>query len=785
MLHNLFLKRIIQYYSYPMNAIFTIYSVFFLATALVSFFVAFLAWQRRFVKGAKELTLLMIAAGFGAFWLIFETSAPTVMEKIFWSKLEYIGGIPTPVLYLIFVLRFTDRDRFISPKYLMLLFAIPIITFVFTITNEYHNLVWSGFSAISDKTNLMEYYHGVVFWIGYIAYTYLMLFLATIFLFSFIIRQNKPFRSQGWIVLIAGLCPWIASIVYLTGSDPVPGLDITPISIILSGTLAAYAILNIRFLDLVPVARKTLVETLSDGILALDRQNRIQDINGAALTFLGIRNKYIIGFHALSAGASATLLMDAIISSETIDEIDIRNDNEIKTFRIIKHAIKNQPGSRLVVIQDITDLVASNREIRAGAERYRQMFSMFRLMSDNIDDFLWAKDMDNKYTFVNKTICDRLLNAKNIDEPIGKTDVFFVNREREAHPDNPDWHTFSTDSTKTKILTFGERNSVQYDLFGNVQGKFLYLDIHKAPLWDELGNQIGIVGTARDVTFTKQLENEKTAALEQLRKSEGNLLKINAEKDRFFSIIAHDLRGPFNGFLGLTEIMADELSTLTMNEIQEMAVDMRNSANNLFRLLENLLNWARIQQGLIPLNKELLTLLPIVAESVEMLKGSGKNKGIEIIINISSQLEIFADSNMIQTVIRNLVSNAIKFTPKGGKINIQAKANIDNSVEVVVKDSGIGMGQAMVDNLFRLDVKTNRVGTEGESSTGLGLLLCKEFVEKHGGRLWVESEEGKGSMFYFTIPCTKKPEEEMIIGNNRKANDTDSQSDPHIMFPKI
>ena len=292
-----------------------------------------------------------------------------------------------------------------------------------------------------------------------------------------------------------------------------------------------------------------------------------------------------------------------------------------------------------------------------------------------------------------------------------------------------------------------------------MQGKFLYLDVHKAPIWDERGYQIGVVGTARDVTLTKKLENEKTVALELLRKSEDNLLRINAEKDKFFSIIAHDLRGPFNGFLGLTEIMAEELSSLTMEEIQEMSVDMRNSANNLFRLLENLLHWARMQQGLIPFNKELLTLLPIVAESVEMLKGTGNKKGIEIVIDVPDQLEILADSNMIQTVIRNLVSNAVKFTPKGGKINILAKTNSDKSIEVSVMDTGIGMSQVMVDNLFRLDVKTNRVGTEGEPSSGLGLLLCKEFVEKHGGKLLVKSEIGKGSAFCFVIPCNKMSEE--------------------------
>jgi len=735
-----------------MNLVFTIYSAFFLVTAFVSFFVAFLAWQRRFVKGAREITLLMTAAGIGAFWLIFETAAPTVTEKIFWSKLEYIGGIPTPVLYLIFVLRFTGKDRFITPKYILLLFIVPVITFLFAITNEYHQLVWTGFSAISDKTNLMEYYHGVVFWAGYIGYTYLMLFAATITLFNFIIRQKKPFRFQGVIVLIGGLCPWTASVIYLTGSNPVAGLDITPISIILSGALVAYAILNIRFLDLVPIAREMLVETLPDGILALDGQNRIQDINGAAMAFLGIPNKYIIGFSALDTGASAALLLEAVINRETIDEIDIRNKDEIKTFRIIKHAIKNQPGSRLIVIQDITDLVASNRMIRAGEERYYQMFSMFRLMSDNIDDFLWAKDMDNKYIFVNKTMCDRLLIANNVDEPIGKTYEFFVRRELEAHPENPDWHTFVTDSVAKDMLTFNGRSSKQYDLFGNVQGKFLFLDVHKAPIRDENGNQIGVVGTARDVTLTKQFESEKTVALEQLQKSEDNLLKINAEKDKFFSIIAHDLRSSFSGFLGLTEIMVEDLPGLTMEEILDLSLSMKNSAANLFKLLENLLEWARMRQGLIPFDPKLIPLLPLVDDSARTIHESAKCKNIEIVYNIPESAVVFADKNTLQTVIRNLVSNAVKFTPQGGKININCKVIPEKEVEISIKDSGIGMSCTMVENLFRLDVKTNRLGTDGEPSTGLGLMLCKEFVEKHGGKIRVESEVGNGSTFYFTIP---------------------------------
>ena len=265
-----------------------------------------------------------------------------------------------------------------------------------------------------------------------------------------------------------------------------------------------------------------------------------------------------------------------------------------------------------------------------------------------------------------------------------------------------------------------------------------------APIFDKNGEIINYVAIKVDVTERKKAEAEIISKNEELQ-------KINKEKDKFFSIIAHDLRSPFNGFLGLTQIMVEELSSLSRAEIQDIAISMQKSATNLFRLLENLLNWARMQQGLIPFNKELVTLLPIVTESVEMLSEAAKNKRIEILIDISDQLKVFADINMLQTIIRNLVSNAIKFTLNGGKIIVLAEVNANKGVVVSIKDSGIGMSRTMVENLFRLDVKMNRLGTDGEPSTGLGLLLCKEFVEKHGGQLWAESEEGKGSTFYFTI----------------------------------
>ena len=227
---------------------------------------------------------------------------------------------------------------------------------------------------------------------------------------------------------------------------------------------------------------------------------------------------------------------------------------------------------------------------------------------------------------------------------------------------------------------------------------------------------------------------------------------LNAEKDKFYSIIAHDLRSPFMGFLGMTRILDEELPRLEMAEVRNTIKDMRSSAETVYGLLENLLQWARMEQGLIPFNPEEVQLRPIVDESMVTALEPAIIKGVEIIADVPDHLLVFADVNIVQTVIRNLVSNAVKFTPQGGKVTISAKATGGNTVEISVKDSGIGMSRAMVEVLFRFGVETNRQGTEGEPSTGLGLIICKDLVEKHGGELRAESAEGKGSDFTFTLP---------------------------------
>lgn len=245
---------------------------------------------------------------------------------------------------------------------------------------------------------------------------------------------------------------------------------------------------------------------------------------------------------------------------------------------------------------------------------------------------------------------------------------------------------------------------------------------------------------------------EKARREEELKIKNQELQAANAEKDKFFSIIAHDLRGPFSGFLGLTELMAEGLPGFSSDEIQQMAFLMKKSAANIYQLLGNLLEWSRMQRGLVNIIPSSFLLRQKIAESLILVIDAASKKRITVNYEISDDLIAYADGNMFEGTVRNLAMNAVKFTYPGGRITVSAKSIAHNVIEISVRDTGIGMNKNMIANLFNLNVNTKREGTEGEYSTGMGLILCKDFIKMNGGELWVESEEGKGTTFYFTVP---------------------------------
>jgi signal transduction histidine kinase len=248
---------------------------------------------------------------------------------------------------------------------------------------------------------------------------------------------------------------------------------------------------------------------------------------------------------------------------------------------------------------------------------------------------------------------------------------------------------------------------------------------------------------------------EKQSYIEEqsiiLNQQKDQLQQLNSTKDKFFSIIAHDLRSPFQSLIGLSDIMLDELKESDSPEQRNYANMIHKSSHHIYELVENLLTWSKTQRNNMSFEPVEINISSIIEEILALLQPNFDLKNISSEKHFGSDKHGYADKNMIEMVIRNLITNAIKFTPQNGKIWISLTENNDH-LQVEIHDNGIDISAANQLKLFRIDSNFSNKGTNGEEGTGLGLIICKEFIEKNNGRIWVESEPGKGSSFFFNVP---------------------------------
>jgi signal transduction histidine kinase len=263
------------------------------------------------------------------------------------------------------------------------------------------------------------------------------------------------------------------------------------------------------------------------------------------------------------------------------------------------------------------------------------------------------------------------------------------------------------------------------------------LDRYSSPVIGPDGINYGRIWTFHDVTERKKAEKQ--------------LIQLNTDKDRFISILAHDLRSPFFSLLGLSEMLRNKLREYSIEKTEKMVDSICNVARKTYELLEDTLQWANVKSKNLTYSPATLNLSEIITEVAEILEPSAKLKNITIGINSNIDLPVFADIYMLKAILRNLVSNALKYTNEGGRIEISSST--DNSFTIVkIKDNGIGIVPEILEKLFNISSIHSSKGTANETGTGLGLLLCKEFVDRHGGKIWIESELYKGTQVSFTIP---------------------------------
>jgi two-component system, sensor histidine kinase and response regulator len=394
-------------------------------------------------------------------------------------------------------------------------------------------------------------------------------------------------------------------------------------------------------------------------------------------------------------------------------------------------AVSDNQGKLLFLegyIEDVTD-----RKLMQDALRNER--DLLQALMDNIPDTIYFKDKQSRFIRINKAQ-SKVLGVENAKDVVGKSDYDFFD---EAHA-----NIAYDDEQRLMATGIPVINKEEHILTAN---GWKWFTASKVPLYDENGNVYGLVGASRDITEFKKLE-------QLLRQSENDLQKINAEKDKLFSVIAHDLRSPFNSFLLLTEMLADEYMDFTEEEMTKLVKSMYKTAVSVSDLLENLLEWSKIQRGLASFQPVNLKLSDIIQKNLDYFHTHLVNKEIDLELRMDENLMVYADPSMVSSVLRNLVSNAIKFTRHQGSITIDVSKPSVDMVLIRISDTGVGMSESMISKLFSVETK-GRKGTDDEPSSGLGLILVKEFVQKMNGKVHLESKQDEGTSFFVELPSAK------------------------------
>jgi PAS domain S-box-containing protein len=570
-----------------------------LVTAIVSLQLIFTVYRMSQIKGRIPFLWMMALASFWSLVLSFESAAPTIADKVMFSRFEYFANMLIPVFFFQFIVSYDLEKPKWFRRYFWLIWIVPLLTIILVFTSNYNTLIWSSFTWSPGGKNILIYHHGPLFYAA-MAYSFLLIFLGFALMVSFIRRRPRYYKSKALYLVAASFFPLLTGIIYTVGLSPIEGLDISPMGILISGLIFFWGIARKQLFDLVPAGHQLMIEKMDDGVIVLDRDNFIMDLNPAAIASLDV--------HESVKGRKLDLVIPA--------------------------------------------LSGLSGEEAPGKELRREIF---------------------------------------LPHPVSR-----------------------------------------------------WFEVMQNPLKDAREKQLGTLMILHDVTHRRRAE-------EQLKKLADDLTEMNAMKDRLYSIIGHDLRSPFNSILGFADLLATSYDDFSDDDRRMFANNILTASRNTFNLLENLLEWSRIQMGRTPFSPEEINLSLAVREAIHLLRGGAAEKNIRLIDDIQPQQLVYADRNMLNTILRNLLSNGIKFTANGGAVKVSSQITRGSS-EIRVTDTGVGISESILKKLFRIDSLVSTAGTANEKGTGLGLILCKEFVEKHGGAIRVESKVGEGSTFFLNLP---------------------------------
>ena len=705
-----------------------LFSIFAFLAAAIMTWLTFSVWKLRNFDGLKSFTLTLASVSFYCLFYGLEISSSSTGAMSVFYRIEFIGISIIPSAFLHFAYSFTGKGRQLPT----LLTVFTIVLPAFNTTMAFLNPSDLYFKDIQFENNgwftgiFMT--PGILYWI-YQVYMVTAIGMSIYFLAHMTFSASKVYRRQLLMILSGAVIPFFLYLLWLLEITP-RGIDLHPFSFAATGILITIGIRRYKLFRIKPLARNLLFMKSPDPAIVLDSNQCLTDFNHAARKLLSISEEQS-GMPALELFRGFPQILGLLSHTEpTSIRIDLPSEKEIRYYLGYSTEItddnKHSQGS-ILVLHDVTNQKVAEQLKTETERRFRTVVEKAPFGVIYFDSKGIVRICNEKFWKYLDTTPESILDKS----------IFTI----------PYQHITSA----VQDALSGSASFFEAEHGPGKEGNSAVIRVRAEVIRNAEGNIEGGLCLIDDITEIRKAQQKIESKNHQLNMA-------NAEKDRFLSIVAHDLRSPVFALMGLTEMLAGEAEHMDRHDLKNLAATVHEAALGLATLIENLLEWALLRRNNIELQPVNINLHELTDHTILLLQAAAGKKSITVKNQISNNHTAYGDEKMVATVLRNLISNGIKFTHRGGKVVISAEQTKPGETTVKVADNGVGIPAEKQSDLFSITQKYRTPGTEGEPSSGLGLVLCRELINQNGGSIWIEDNQESGSIFCFSLPVEHIPE---------------------------